>query len=151
MFSLMSSGKINLVITSTLDSQSVEGDRMFRLVLTDFLGFVHALINCITLFSGFNLFIQMAVQTISARSDRTAIGNVLLQVLLGSCSEYVLKSLDHCIMDIIQIPFYSIYKTSMPVPAIFSSLDNLYDNSVLIFVTLNSSIKLLNGICRTVV
>ena len=62
----MCSGKINLLITSTLNFQSVEGDRMLGLVFTVFLGFVPALINCITLFSGFNLFVQVAVLTKSA-------------------------------------------------------------------------------------
>ena len=42
-------------------------------------------------------------------------------------------------------------QTSMPAPATFSSLDNLYSNAVLLFVTLNSSINLLNEKYRTVV
>ena len=62
----MCSANINLVITSTLNSQSVEGERMFGLVFTIFLGFVPSLINRITLFSGFSLFVQMVVQTTSA-------------------------------------------------------------------------------------
>ena len=116
MFSLCALGKINLVITSTLNSQSVEGDRMSGLTLSVFLGFVPALIICITLFSGFNLFVHLLCRLnpqLLLRSDRAAICNVLLQVLLGSCSEYVLKSLDHYIMDIVQTPFYSICKGLM--------------------------------------
>ena len=77
MFSLCALGKINLVTTSTLNSQS-EGDRMFGLVFTNSISFVPALLNCITLFSGFNLFVQMALHTISAIPDRAAICNVLL-------------------------------------------------------------------------
>ena len=64
MFFPMCSRKINLVITSTLYSQYVEGDRMFGLAFT-VLGFVPTLKNCIPLFSEFNLFVQMDEQTIS--------------------------------------------------------------------------------------
>ena len=62
----MCSGNIDLVITLTFNSQSVEGDRMFGLGFAILLGFMPALRNCISLFPGLNLFIQMAVQTISA-------------------------------------------------------------------------------------
>ena len=54
----MCSRKINLVITSTFNSQSIEGDRMFGLGFIVFLGFMPALTNCISLFPGLNLFVR---------------------------------------------------------------------------------------------